>query len=230
MDDFLEFLSTLSLRRATGTGRRAATPDAISIHALLAESDELTADVLAQAQISIHALLAESDRTSQDSRGLLRGFLSTLSLRRATLAGPSGPAFLFNFYPRSPCGERRSTTLTFPGFGVISIHALLAESDIGPLIFKVQPRNFYPRSPCGERRNTVIDGQSAVVFLSTLSLRRATSMLTSLCCGCSDFYPRSPCGERPWDLTGGLSYDYFYPRSPCGERPAAGVFLVILII
>ena len=36
--------------------------------------------------------------------------------------------------------------------------------------------DFYPRSPCGERRNTVIDGQSAVVFLSTLSLRRATAI------------------------------------------------------
>ena len=34
------------------------------------------------------------------------------------------------------------------------------------------------------------------LFLSTLSLRRATSMLINLCCGCSDFYPRSPCGER----------------------------------
>ena len=79
----------------------------ISIHALLAESDGSDwVQEFPELYISIHALLAESD-----------------------LAGPSGPAFLFNFYPRSPCGERlfllRKITITVD----ISIHALLAESD-----------------------------------------------------------------------------------------------------
>ena len=46
----------------------------------------------------------------------------------------------------------------------ISIHALLAESDIGPLIFSVQPRNFYPRSPCGERRQSSGAGISKQVI------------------------------------------------------------------
>ena len=36
----------------------------------------------------------------------------------------------------------------------------------------------------------------ACVFLSTLSLRRATSMLTHVLQPTSYFYPRSPCGER----------------------------------
>ena len=58
-------------------------------------------------KISIHALLAESDTIVNNIIFMPGKFLSTLSLRRATLAGPSGPAFLFNFYPRSPCGERR---------------------------------------------------------------------------------------------------------------------------
>ena len=82
-------------------------------------------------------------------------FLSTLSLRRATLAGPSGPAFLFNFYPRSPCGERRGL------MGGLSCDR----------------RNFYPRSPCGERR--LFFGRDAAKsrFLSTLSLRRATQKI-----------------------------------------------------
>ncbi len=80
-----------------------------------------------------------------------------------------------NFYPRSPCGERP----VWPGllarpFFFISIHALLAESDIGPLIFSVQPRNFYPRSPCGERQLYDTYAKVLRVFLSTLSLRRAT--------------------------------------------------------
>ena len=57
----------------------------------------------------------------------------------------------------------------------ISIHALLAESDIGPLIFSVQPRNFYPRSPCGERQPSLYELYDTYAFLSTLSLRRATN-------------------------------------------------------
>ncbi len=79
-------------------------------------------------------------------------FLSTLSLRRATiypsLAGTTG----LNFYPRSPCGERHVyKEANFPGFA-ISIHALLAESDLSP--------------PCCT--------DTTSTFLSTLSLRRAT--------------------------------------------------------
>ena len=79
-----EFLSTLSLRRATRANRLANAPPQISIHALLAESDE-RANRLANAppQISIHALLAESDHILEDTSGETS-----------------------HFYPRSPCGER----------------------------------------------------------------------------------------------------------------------------
>ena len=59
---------------------------------------------------------------------------------------------IFNFYPRSPCGERRSASQFFANRSTISIHALLAESD--------PERSWYTLN---------ID-----VFLSTLSLRRAT--------------------------------------------------------
>ena len=57
------------------------------------------------------------------------GFLSTLSLRRATL--------------RDLCDDM---------YLVISIHALLAESDSSRHIGKARSKHFYPRSPCGERR------------------------------------------------------------------------------
>ncbi len=79
----------------------------------------------------------------------------------------------------------------------ISIHALLAESD-GPLTAACTAWcNFYPRSPCGERRR-VHYGQ-----------RRHP-----------DFYPRSPCGERPQaERRRDEAKADFYPRSPCGERP-----------
>ena len=57
-----------------------------------------------------------------------------------------------DFYPRSPCGERPSIAGRITSNGTISIHALLAESD-GPTASNVTTN-------CG--------------FLSTLSLRRAT--------------------------------------------------------
>ena len=81
------------------------------------------------------------------------------------------------------------------------------------------------------------------LFLSTLSLRRATHRFRRWPIPCDDFYPRSPCGERldvnnPVAALTSISIHallaesdameiikklkssvYFYPRSPCGERP-----------
>ena len=126
---------------------------------------------------------------------------------------------------------------------MISIHALLAESDggvqsscFGKIIFL---------STLSLRRATrygrPVDVQ--LVFLSTLSLRRATSMGGHAQRFFSNFYPRSPCGERPTTagcclqiilflstlslrratVAQGAFAGYkmnFYPRSPCGERLA----------
>ena len=147
----------------------------ISIHALLAESDKpmplikscpgtfLSTLSLRRAahydnynlhcvEISIHALLAESDYDTSSLMQCQTKFLSTLSLRRAT----------YDTYAKVLRVN-------------ISIHALLAESDM------IHPRscnarsNFYPRSPCGERLLTLSMGVIPISFLSTLSLRRATS-------------------------------------------------------
>ena len=79
--------------------------------------------------ISIHALLAESDSRPKRLKSRLCVFLSTLSLRRATLA---------TWKSDYVCG--------------ISIHALLAESDSSRGISRKELQNFYPRSPCGERQ------------------------------------------------------------------------------
>ena len=80
-----------------------------------------------------------------------------------------------------------------------------------------------------------------LVFLSTLSLRRATRNVSHFFKPNKNFYPRSPCGERlripaflPADriflstlslrratlqsLLLKVGIFYFYPRSPCGER------------
>ena len=126
----------------------------------------------------------------------MRIFLSTLSLRRATHnSWSAGPA------------------------ACISIHALLAESDAFPCDCIIHPSNdFYPRSPCGERpprlsrvvptpiflstlslrraTNEALQKVQDIEFLSTLSLRRATTMATASKNRYLHFYPRSPCGER----------------------------------
>ena len=78
----------------------------ISIHALLAESDPHCSAIASAMPISIHALLAESDNKAFFFVDVSVGFLSTLSLRRATKPQVSAESE-----------------------GGISIHALLAESD-----------------------------------------------------------------------------------------------------
>ena len=58
-------------------------------------------------------------------------------------------------------------------------------------------------------------------FLSTLSLRRATLPVSNRKPVQRHFYPRSPCGERPsYSQHVTRPSGYFYPRSPCGERPS----------
>ena len=56
------------------------------------------------------------------------------------------------------------------------------------------------------------------LFLSTLSLRRATSLVSAFIDYAAYFYPRSPCGERQDTNNGANANLDFYPRSPCGER------------
>ena len=104
----------------------------ISIHALLAESDSRSAKATDWQVISIHALLAESDTNQTNNRNLPRRFLSTLSLRRATLTNYQITVISDDFYPRSPCGERPVITKPLRQILMISIHALLAESDANP--------------------------------------------------------------------------------------------------
>ena len=57
-----------------------------------------------------------------------------------------------NFYPRSPCGERQDLALLGWLRTLISIHALLAESDSWAKSIAAKISHFYPRSPCGERQ------------------------------------------------------------------------------
>ena len=190
------FLSTLSLRRATTCIRDTAL---LSIHFYPRSpcGERLWPGLLARPFfiISIHALLAESDRVLEVTRNAHT-----------------------DFYPRSPCGERQAIYPSSTPPKSISIHALLAESDRVVSAFRGGVDNFYPRSPCGERRRCFNVLQSLFVFLSTLSLRRAT--------GCGQYYIRA----REISIHALLAESDtallilptrkpdFYPRSPCGER------------
>ncbi len=122
-------------------------------------------------------------------------FLSTLSLRRATqtqglkipalcisihalLAESDAKTFehyynQYDFYPRSPCGERRNSPVVVPRTGHFYPRSPCGER---PLASGINPNqsDFYPRSPCGERLALDQYLNEQEVFLSTLSLRRAT--------------------------------------------------------
>ena len=102
-------------------------------------------------------------------------FLSTLSLRRATALALCSCGGACDFYPRSPCGERPVIKKSITFYPPISIHALLAESDISYIREPRQSIDFYPRSPCGERLEAKRTTDIRPLFLSTLSLRRATN-------------------------------------------------------
>ena len=80
-------------------------------------------------------------------------------------------------------------------------------------------RHFYPRSPCGERQLLSDSQEEREVFLSTLSLRRAT--LTIMLYETSSLIFLSTLSLRRATVAPVLAVGrarYFYPRSPCGER------------
>ena len=129
LTDAMLFLSTLSLRRATAqkNSKRPFLP--ISIHALLAESDLPSLQRLLISYLFLSTLSLRRATIQTLILLMERLFLSTLSLRRATSQQPPGTTSTTYFYPRSPCGERPVTRVASTPTTVISIHALLAESD-----------------------------------------------------------------------------------------------------
>ena len=175
---------------------------------------------------------------------------------------PANPGECY-FYPRSPCGERLQRQIEFERYSDISIHALLAESDRLPRSGTARDMYFYPRSPCGERprapptvdplahfypRSPCGERLSPVpkasftcwIFLSTLSLRRATTrtllwrrpklFLSTLSLrratldtlfdeDSQDISIHALLAESDASCRCGCCLRWhFYPRSPCGER------------
>ena len=240
-DDFGQFLSTLSLRRATGGLELALWGGFISIHALLAESDTVTARIIDPTFDFYPRSPCGERHTSGATYRILRAFLSTLSLRRATLLSMFWLSRLFRFL--STLSLRRATMrMAFPAvrnvflstlslrratddkhrirwyivisihallaesdrftrvqqiWRAISIHALLAESDQGLPHLDIRAPDFYPRSPCGERRRRSVKlfRQNYISIHALLAESDAGSHWRAVLP--PDFYPRSPCGERP---------------------------------
>ena len=126
------------------------------------------------------------------------GFLSTLSLRRATCCPATAPRANSYFYPRSPCGERRASCRICYAVRKFLSTLSLRRATCPDNRKHPEYSHFYPRSPCGERLSSLglaytVSGISIHAllaesdcrlrstlgalpgpFLSTLSLRRAT--------------------------------------------------------
>ena len=191
--------------------------------------------------ISIHALLAESD--SKQGRHYIgcKIFLSTLSLRRATKSVTVGTGIL-QFL--STLSLRRATTrnIILPHVLLISIHALLAESDIPITDRIVVGFEISIHALLAESDQTALKtGYDPIIFLSTLSLRRATSATTSketlqwisihallaesdqirqTLHRLQDISIHALLAESDFTSFSLKSNQTdFYPRSPCGERP-----------
>ena len=192
----LKFLSTLSLRRATVFVCVICQRLAISIHALLAESDHVGAGTIqTPSQISIHALLAESDQLRFLHNLFAVLFLSTLSLRRATTLRRE-PRSLTLFL--STLSLRRATTILDIRALCLAFLSTLSLRRATRLLSTnhINHMDFYPRSPCGERLWHCLCN---AVFLP-ISIH---ALLAE-----SDYYQHT----KKW------KYGHFYPRSPCGER------------
>ena len=80
-----------------------------------------------------------------------------------------------HFYPRSPCGERQRIENPVQIEIVISIHALLAESDNILVHHLLMEAIFLSTLSLRRATRDSLGEQRDAVFLSTLSLRRATA-------------------------------------------------------
>ena len=194
----LKFLSTLSLRRATtvlhrhGRGHRDFYP-----RSPCGERPGASGSFPISLQFLSTLSLRRATPHHPPGVAFPTLFLSTLSLRRATPRSDPAPWAQKVFL--STLSLRRATLHTVYKLRlcIISIHALLAESDDSAFL-------------------CVVIG---IIFLSTLSLRRATGGGHISKARSKHFYPRSPCGERHNPRSRKQPHPNFYPRSPCGERP-----------
>ena len=130
------------------------------------------------------------------SRQPLSRFLSTLSLRRATsrvtVAYTPETGFLSTLSLRRATANEALQKVK----DVISIHALLAESDRTGYQGRADCPHFYPRSPCGERQADPLDWYLMILISIHALLAESDDGDDLYTLPLTHFYPRSPCGER----------------------------------
>ena len=127
-------------------------------------------------------------------------FLSTLSLRRATKLVQLSPLQYGYFYPRSPCGERPECHLQISRENGISIHALLAESDFNA---------------------NYLGSQATISIHALLAESDVTARIIDPTYGKISIHALLAESD-PFSRSGPMTHRYFYPRSPCGERRILG--------
>ena len=196
--------------------------------------------------ISIHALLAESDQLYDTYAKVLRVFLSTLSLRRATWA-----VFLSCNYPfisiHALLAESDRTGLTCGDGQNISIHALLAESDLVQIIMSGYARISIHALLAESDASGTLSDTSNVISIHALLAESDTDMakrliefrisIHALLAESDEGPAKLPKQIRisihallaesdSKRLCNALEYLHFYPRSPCGERQH--VYLLVL--
>ena len=151
------FQSTLSLRRATVVREHLRALVAISIHALLAESDEQGYSLKEKEQYF-------NPRSPCGER--LRSGVSEVNPRYFNPRSPCGerlPGLLHqflsvNFNPRSPCGERPCSLYFLDHATRFQSTLSLRRATWPPSDTALTPWDFNPRSPCGERPGRVLLG------------------------------------------------------------------------
>ena len=146
-------------------------------------------------RISIHALLAESDQHLCICVIELIHFYPRSPCGERPRPQPPKARVLY-FYPRSPCGERRvkrfhaaDISYFYPRSPCGERRGLMGGSNCD--------RNFYPRSPCGERHTKHFPAVHHILISIHALLAESDAGAGNNAIGISYFYPRSPCGERP---------------------------------
>ena len=147
--------------------------DRVSIHALLAECDDLADINTFLERVSIHALLAECDVLHPPLLSDARSFnpRTPCGVRRQP---PDNKETIESFNPRTPCGVRLLLDSSPGKACIVSIHALLAECDTRKNNMCIIAYGFNPRTPCGVRPTGDNPRNTKLKFQSTHSLRSAT--------------------------------------------------------
>ena len=125
-----------------------------------------------------------------------------------------------NFYPRSPCGERRQVRRPYYRYQHISIHALLAESDVPDVRNRLPKGIISIHALLAESDKECKRKVIAAINISIHALLAESDRKATNAAGPNNqisIHALLAESDRH-DAQQWRSQRYFYPRSPCGER------------